>query len=434
MMRAIVSLWFCHPRGRDMPIASDQIIMNLGENFSVAPVYKRIHILQKGPLSRMGVRYFVPWLICAGLLFVAWPLAADVVKPALVEISVSTEGNYRIELRASIEALLTGINARYRDTREAPNAAAYDELRVLEAGALAAAFEPFKVDLIESIRLEFDGQRAPLTITRVDIPEPGYTKVPRISVIYLEGQVERTAEQLTWYYPERFGDNAVRVRQVDEANAKWHWSEWQWLRKDQASETFSLTEVFTRPPLHVTIGTYLMAGFEHILPKGLDHILFILGIFLLSVRMRPLLWQVTMFTIAHTITLGLTMNGVIALPDNIVEPLIALSIAYIGLENIFARRLHNSRLLLVFAFGLLHGMGFAGVLKEFGMPADAFLTALISFNVGVELGQLAVIAMAFLTVGLWFGRRAWYRHVVVMTGSATIAVIGLYWTWDRIEI
>ena len=226
----------------------------------------------------------------------------------------------------------------------------------------------------------------------------------------------------------------MRVRQVDEANAKWHWSEWQWLRKDQTSEPFSLTEVFTRPPLHVTISTYLVAGFEHILPKGLDHILFILGIFLLSVRIRPLLWQVTMFTVAHTITLGLTMHGIIALPDNIVEPLIALSIAYIGLENIFARRLHNSRLLLVFAFGLLHGMGFAGVLKEFGLPADAFMIALISFNVGVELGQLAVIALAFLTVGLWFGRREWYRHAVVMTGSAAIAVIGLYWTWDRIEL
>ncbi len=396
--------------------------------------YKLINILHTLFALRASVPWCIYWLVCGWLLLVAPATLADVVKPALVEISISTDGTYKVELRASIEALLTGINARYRDTREAPNGAAYDELRVLEADELATAFEPFKADLITAIRLEFDGQPAPLSVSRVDIPEPGYTKVPRISVIYLEGEVGRTTEQLTWYYPARFGDNAVRVRQVDQANAKWHWSEWQWLRKDQASEPFSLTEVFTRPPLGVTIRTYLVAGFEHILPKGLDHILFILGIFLLSVRMRPLLWQVTMFTVAHTITLGLTMSGVIALPDNIVEPLIALSIAYIGLENIFARSLHNSRLLLVFAFGLLHGMGFAGVLQEFGMPADAFMTALISFNIGVELGQLAVIALAFLTVGLWFGKREWYRHVVVMTGSATIAVIGLYWTWDRIEI
>jgi len=374
--------------------------------------------------------------LLAALAGIAAPatVRADIVKPALIEISVNTNGTYKIEVRASIEALLTGINARYRNTQDAPNAAEYDELRVLQAEDLMVAFEPFKQRFTETVRLALDGQPAPLTITRVDIPEPGYTKVPRISVIYLEGTLERSAKSLTWYYPEAFGDNAVRVRQVDEANEKWHWSDWQWLRKDKASEPFSLTEVFTRQPLSHTIKTYLVAGFEHIVPKGLDHILFILGIFLLSVRMRPLLWQVTMFTVAHTITLGMSMAGVISLPANIVEPLIALSIAYIGIENIFARSLHNSRLLLVFGFGLLHGMGFASVLQDFGMPDDAFLTALLSFNVGVELGQLAVITLAFLAVGLWFGKKNWYRHVIVHTGSATIAVIGLYWTWDRIVI
>jgi hydrogenase/urease accessory protein HupE len=273
-----------------------------------------------------------------------------------------------------------------------------------------------------------------LNITRVEIPEPGYPKVPRTSVIYLEGDVSRSVRSLTWYYPEEFGDNAVRVRQVDERNEQWHWSDWQWLRKDQPSKPFSLTEVFTRPPVIEVIRTYMVAGFEHILPKGLDHILFILGIFLFSVRLRPLLWQVTMFTIAHTITLGLSTRGVISLPGQIVEPLIALSIAYVGVENIFARTLHNSRLLLVFGFGLLHGMGFASVLQEFGMPDDAFYTALLSFNAGVELGQLAVISLAFLSVGLWLSRKDWYRQVVVMAGSAAIGVIGLYWTWDRIVL
>jgi len=271
-----------------------------------------------------------------------------------------------------------------------------------------------------------------MTITRVNIPEPGYTKVPRISVIYLEGTIARDIRQLSWYYPQEFGDNAVRVRQVDETNEKWHWSDWQWLRKDEPSEPFTLTEVFTRTPVIKTIRTYMVAGFEHILPGGLDHILFILGIFLLSIRLRPLLWQVTMFTVAHTLTLGLSMRGIIQLPAQVVEPLIALSIAYVGVENIFARSLHKSRLLLVFGFGLLHGMGFASVLQEFGMPGDAFMTALISFNVGVELGQLAVISLAYATIGFWFGRQTWYRGGVVISGSAAIAVTGLYWTWDRI--
>lgn len=376
-------------------------------------------------------KFRIFWLLA--LLLPSGPVSADVVKPALVEISVNTNGTYKVEVRASIEALLTGINARYKNTQDAPNAAEYDELRVLPAESLQQAFRPFHERFVNEVALLFDGKRVPISISRVDIPEPGYTKVPRISVIYLEGNVPREVESVSWYYPARFGDNAVRVRQADEANGKWHWSDWQWLRKDQHSEPFSLTEVFTTPAASTVIATYIVAGFEHILPKGLDHILFILGIFLLSTKMRPLLWQVTMFTIAHTITLGLSMAGIINLPANIVEPLIALSIAYIGMENFFARSLHKSRLLLVFCFGLLHGMGFASVLAEFGMPDDAFMTALVSFNIGVELGQLATICLAFLAVGLWFSDKAWYRNAIVRTGSLAIAVTGLYWTWDRIE-
>lgn len=363
----------------------------------------------------------------------AGPARADVVKPALVEISVYTDGHCTIDLRASLEALLTGINARYSNTQDAPNAEEYDALRVLPAEDLRQAFEPFHTRLTGEIRLLFDNKPAALTITDIDIPEPGYTKVPRNSAIYLECEVPSGAQTLTWYYPAIFGDNAVRVRQVDSAAERWHWSTWQWLRKDQPSEAFSLTEVYNPPGLLDTVTTYLAAGFEHILPKGVDHILFILGIFLLSLKLRPLLTQVTMFTVAHTITLGLSMSGYIELPARIVEPLIALSIAYIGIENVFAHRLHRSRLLLVFGFGLLHGMGFASVLQEFGMPEDDFLTALISFNIGVELGQLAVILSAFLAVGAWFGRSAWYRPVVVVGGSAMIALTGLYWTWDRLQ-
>jgi hypothetical protein len=141
-----------------------------------------------------------------------------------------------------------------------------------------------------------------------------------------------------------------------------------------------------------------------------------------------------MFTVAHTLTLGLSMAGVISLPANIVEPLIALSIAYIGMENITAHSLHKSRLVIVFCFGLLHGMGFASVLSDFGMPANAFLTALISFNVGVELGQLAVILLAFFTVGLWLRNKSWYRKAIVIPFSLAIAITGLYWTWDRIVL
>ena len=367
-------------------------------------------------------------------LFSMGSVKADVVKPALVEISVFAEGNYRVEIRASIEALLTGINGQYKNTQEAPTADEYDVLRKLSGPDLTKTFKDFHATFEEQVKIYFDEKPSSVKITKVEIPEPGYTKVPRNSVIYLEGTIPRNAKVLHWYYPYAFGDNAVRVRQVDEVNEKWHWSEWQWIRTDKRSEAFSLTEVFAKRSAVDVIGEYVISGFQHILPMGLDHILFILGIFLISVKMKPLLWQVTMFTLAHTITLGMSMNGIIDLPANIVEPLIALSIAYIGFENIYHKSLHNSRLALVFAFGLLHGLGFASVLKEFGMPDDAFMTALISFNVGVELGQLSIILAGFLTVGLWFRHKSWYRSVVIVPGSLAIALTGLYWTYDRVVI
>lgn len=359
---------------------------------------------------------------------------ADVVKPALVEINVNNDGNINIEIRASIEALLTGINSRYKNTQDSPNADQYDFLRKLQKDELHAEFNQFHNEFLDAIKLTNDNTEIPLQITTVKIPEPGYTKVPRISVISLSGKVDLHATELKWYYPMEFGDNAVRLRQVDKAKEKYHWSEWQWLKNNQVSEALSLTEIVARKPLYKTITNYIVLGFEHILPKGLDHILFILGLFLLSSVLSPLLWQVTMFTVAHTITLGLAMNGVITLPASIVEPLIALSIAYIGIENIFAKSLQKSRLLLVFIFGLLHGLGFASVLADFGMPDYAFTTALISFNVGVEMGQLAIILLAFLVVGYWFGKKSWYKTAIIIPGSLIISITAFYWFIERLDL
>lgn len=363
---------------------------------------------------------------------------ADVVKPALVEINVNAKGAVSVEVRASVEALLTGINAQYKNTKDAPTADEYDVLRKLSGTELKQAFSAFHQQFLQSVIIRVNDKKIALQIASVDVPPAGYTKVPRISVIKLSGHLPAEAGALQWYYPAKFGDNAVRVRQVDEENKQWHWSQWQWLRNDAMSEPFSLTEIINNTvnskALLEVIASYIVIGFEHIVPKGLDHILFILGLFLLSTHWRPLFWQVTMFTVAHTITLGLAMNDIIALPANIVEPLIALSIAYVGVENIFAKQLVKSRLILVFLFGLLHGLGFASVLIDFGMPQNDFAVALISFNVGVELGQLAVISTAFVILRLSFKNPSFYRKIVMVPGSLMIAIIGLYWFLERLEL
>ncbi len=176
---------------------------------------------------------------------------------------------------------------------------------------------------------------------------------------------------------------------------------------------------------------FLHLGFIHILPRGADHILFVLGLFLLGSRLRPLLAQVTAFTLAHSLTLALAMYGVIRLSPQIVEPLIALSIACVALENIFTAKLHRWRLAVVFGFGLIHGLGFAGLLTGLGLPPEAFVTALVTFNVGVELGQLAVISLAVVAVG-WWRHRPWYRRAVVLPASGVIAAIGIFWTIERL--
>ena len=372
---------------------------------------------------------------CLSLLLLLVPLTgrADLVKPALIEISVYADGHFEAELRASIEALLTGINARYKNTQDAPQAEAYDALRKLPPDELEKHFEPFKAEILREIAIRFDGQRVIPKVTKVTIPERGYTKVPRISVIILRGEVPEGAQSLTWYYPARFGDNAVRVREVNRSEQQFHWSEWQWIRDDSVSKPISLTEVSQPRSFLDVVREYVLAGYKHILPRGMDHILFILGLYLFSLRIRPLLWQVTMFTLAHTITLGLAVYGVLQVPSAVVQPLIALSIAYVGIENIWHRKLEKSRLALVFGFGLLHGIGFASMLSDFGMPKNAFATALVSFNVGVELGQVSIIFGAWVLTGLWFGRRDWYRPVLATPVSLMISLVALLWFWDRLE-
>jgi hypothetical protein len=177
---------------------------------------------------------------------------------------------------------------------------------------------------------------------------------------------------------------------------------------------------------------YLGLGYKHILPLGFDHILFILSLFLLSPKLKPVLWQATAFTVAHSVTLGLAMYHLITPPAKIVEPVIALSILYEALENIFSPKLKTSRIGVVFLFGLVHGMGFAGALGQLGLPKNSYLISLIMFNVGVELGQLTVILTAYFVLARYFGDKPYYRKYIVIPLSIMIAMVATYWTIQRL--
>lgn len=380
------------------------------------------------------------WAVLSTLCWVIWShvaLAHEVV-PTIADLTVQ-DGEAQLEMRVNIEAQLSGIDLdAVADTDNAENAGDYDALRAL-SGAEVAARVPALLATWNGLPLLLaDGVPVALSVENVTVPEVPNAELARVSDVVLTGSVPAGTRGVQVAWPDGAGDLILRQQGVD------------------APYTGLIDGGGNSGPIALaggdaasgwqTFGAYIPVGFDHILPKGLDHILFVLGLFFLSTRLGPLLWQVTAFTLAHTVTLALGALGLVNLPGSIVEPLIAASIVYVAIENIFARGLNRWRPMIVFGFGLLHGLGFASVLGEFGLPDGQFLPALIGFNIGVELGQLTVIALA--AVALWLGVRAarasdleGQEETITdynvmfrawsMTGSLIIAVVAIYWVIER---
>ncbi len=295
------------------------------------------------------------------------------------------------EVRANVESFVAGIDlAETTDTNEAAEAATYDQLRALEPADLETEFTAFWPQMAQGITLTADGAPLTPTLDRILVGPVGDVDLVRSSTIQFSAELpsNATAVQIGWA-PE-FG--VLVLRQMD-VPAPY----------DGYLEGGALSDPITLAGGDQATGwetfvDYIPVGFDHIVPKGLDHILFVLGLFFLAAKFRPLLIQVSLFTLAHTITLALAALGYVNVPGSIVEPLIAASIVFIAVENVWAKGISRWRPYVIFGFGLLHGLGFASVLGEFGLPEGTFIPALIGFNVGVEVGQLAVIAVMFLCV------------------------------------
>ncbi len=286
---------------------------------------------------------------------------------------------------------------------------------------LRGRLQKFGPALAATSEIRFDGVRVAPSVTVLPIVQPSFV------VIRLSGDLPPRAGSFTWRYRLTYAAYALTLQNEGHGDAAR-----QWLEGDQASAPFPIAADILPPSRADIVRQYLSLGFTHIVPHGFDHILFVLGIFLLSTKLKPVLAQVTSFTVAHSITLGLTIYGLLSVSPRIVEPAIALSIAYVAIENLTTSQLKPWRVGIVFAFGLLHGMGFAGVLRDLGLPRSQFLPALITFNVGVEAGQLTVIAAAWLLVAWWARTKPWYRYRFVMPASALIAATGIFWTVQRI--
>jgi len=364
------------------------------------------------------------WVVLSiALLFTVAPVAAHEIRPTIADIEVG-EDEVTMSLRLTLETLIAGIDlSAVENTNDAPEAAVYDSLRGLDPDALEAALRDAWPRISEGFILQSDGQSLSPEIAAVQIPPVGDVELPRDSLLTITAALPEGESGVQIGLAPQFG--TFIPRQIGGGEDAYE----GFLDGGDLTPELPRSEVLTEGWLDVFL-RYIGAGFEHIIPLGLDHILFVLGLFFFATVLRPLLLQVTAFTVAHTITLALAATNIVSIPASIVEPMIAATIVYVGIENTFGFGSTRGRTILVFVFGLLHGLGFASVLGDYGIASDRFAVALIGFNIGVEFGQLAVIAIAFALVG-WFISKPWYRKVIAIPASLLIAAIGAYWVVER---
>jgi hypothetical protein len=361
------------------------------------------------------------------LLVAASPASAHLLNMTRVEVAVDAAGEVNVQVRVDLNRAVGGGDAYYELSRRP------DPLHDPELHALFRR-------LVDAMEITWGGASVPLELVAAQLPAEarevflnplawpmtdlvlrGHLPEPHVGVApVLQGRLLSSF---------RFEEPlALTLKRVPENRTLT-----RWLIADQLSPTFDpaasqVTPMADTTPWH----RYVLFGFTHILPKGVDHVLFVLGLYFGARRLRTLLWLITGFTVAHSMTLGLASVGLVRVSPDIVEPLIALSIAWIGVENLVPRlRDGRHRLALVFAFGLLHGMGFASALSTLQAPQGNFLLALLGFNIGIELGQVVVIAGALLLTGWWLRTPA-YRRIVATPASLLIAAAGVGWTVQRL--
>ena len=360
-------------------------------------------------------------LVLALLLAQCGLATAHEIEASVIDLSVAG-GRVTLRLETNLEARLAGIGAEHEDTSQAPGAGTYEALRREAPDVLAARITP---DFATRFTVTTDAGPVPLSLGAVEVPHAPDTDLARNSIVALSGDLPPGAREVRVTMDAGFGDLILRGTGRNAAYS-------EYLLPGATSAAIAV-EGPTKRTFLDTFVQYLGVGFEHIVPLGLDHILFVIGLFLLAPRLRPLLWQVSAFTLAHTLTLALAALDIVRVPAGVVEPLIALSIVYIAVENIAAGGWRPWRPALVFAFGLLHGLGFAAVFEAYGIPRGQFAAALVAFNIGVEIGQLAVLAVCFAAIG-WFAGRSWYRARVAVPASLAIAAVGAWWAAERLGL
>ena len=308
---------------------------------------------------------------------------AHEITPSIIDLTIN-ESHIDIRIITEVEPMILGYDLSViAQIGEGPEDGPYRSLRAESQEVLLEQLKKAWPRMTADMTLLADGERLELELGEVSFFDPGDVTLPREAAVNVRAEFDGRNPIVQFGWDMRLGYMVLRQTGVDEENAFAGIIPLGDLSPElrgsgNASDTALETFI-----------NYIIVGFDHIVPKGLDHILFVLGLFFFSLNWRPLLWQVTTFTVAHTITLALASLQIVNLPAAIVEPLIAASIVYIAIENIFGKGETNTqRLVIIFFFGLLHGLGFASVLSDFGLNPAQFVAGLIGFNIGVRGAQL----------------------------------------------
>ena len=367
--------------------------------------------------------------ICFAILFFfSSTVNSHEIKPAIVDLIIA-DGQASIDFKINAEQILSGVDAsQYQDTNDAPQAELYDQFREKNE-------EELKQDIQQNWNLFQDQitinglEGSSLSLVDLMIDQDVNPEYPRDTNLKTEAPLNQN--EITIQFATELGP--VVIRQFEDIS-KENMIFSTYLQPGEISAELSPVSQAT---MTQTVIEYIILGIEHIVPKGLDHILFIFGVFFFAVKLKPLLWQVTMFTLAHSLTLILASLKLVFIPASIIEPLIALSIGYVAFENIFQRqskfhsRSNTIRYAVIFFFGLIHGLGFAFVLEDIGLPTGQLILSLLSFNIGVEIAQIGLVVLAYLLM-FYPSKQLWYRKAIQIPCSLVIGLIGIYWFFERV--
>ena len=390
-----------------------------------------------------SIRAIVIAAVVVAMAFLASTAGAHPGFSATALVKIEASGQFSLKLRH--DALAFALDDTPANISDQPMYEFLAASQTVQAETFDAGRERFQslfVLLADDTRVEIELLESPTAAALQDWKQSHRDRALPVKLDFTaRATLPKAVNALTFRFPEVLGDVLVTVDRPNVEPVGFP------LRPGEQSPSIELSSLQPGGPgasdaktqtvsqSSLSVGAvakrYVALGFTHIITKGSDHALFVLGLFLLSPRIKALLWQISAFTVAHTITLTLTTLHIVKIPSIVIEPTIAGSIAFIAIENVFTTKVQFWRPVVAFIFGLVHGMGFASALSEVGLPTGQLAAGLAAFSVGVECGHLTVLGAAFLLLG-WWRAKPWYRNRMAIPISIVIAMIALIWMVQRL--